>query len=54
MMGDEAMGESGEGAIIVRLAVAAFVLLFATACLLWLGYGQNIFADLVTFVRSCF
>jgi hypothetical protein len=38
---------------LVGAGVVGFVLLFAAAMLLWMGYGAAIFVDLVTFVRSC-
>lgn len=42
-----------EGRMVVRLSLIGFSILFAAACVLWAGFGQNIFIDLVTFVRSC-
>jgi hypothetical protein len=51
---DSAHIQGREGRAIIGMSITAFAFLFAAALILWVGYGQSIFVDLVTFVRSCF
>ncbi len=46
--------QTQEGLAIARIAIAGFVCLFVAAVLMWLGYGSQIFVDMLIFAKNCF